>query len=284
MRQTKRFMASFLVFLSIVALILLSSGLSSLKLKPGVLFQDGLMRELQELLWASEGLLDLTLVLFIILPVIAAILISLQPLRSNVTLQRKRSILTSIIQLGFLILAILLLKRRVNLQDFQLEVSKRITGNIADFNIFTSQTAVSSLPWWLNFILSFLLIGTVLLIIVRALFTTQSNQNPVPLISKKAELTVDAINRGKNFNNVILDCYYEMTRILLEQRGLSLEKTVTPREFEKQLLNLGFSEKPVIWLTRIFERVRYGNLEIEEEDQKLAIHCLEEIRDEGENF
>ena len=111
--------AIFLIVLSIAALILLSSGISNIKFKPGTLFQNGLVDELRELLWSSRGLLDFLLLLFILLPVIIAILFYLQPARSKYTSQGKRSIISSIIQLVLLVSAILLLRRRVNLREFQ---------------------------------------------------------------------------------------------------------------------------------------------------------------------
>lgn len=282
MSHSNRFVAGFLVVLSIAALILLSIGLPSLKFEPGNLFQDGLIRELQELLWASRGLLDFAVLLFIFLPVMVAILFFLQPARSKNTSQRKRSILSSIIQLTLLLTALVLLRRRLNLEDFQLNLSKGIGQSIAEFEFLASESAVSTLPWWLNFILSFFLIATVLLIVVRALPRTQKNVKPSVLITKEAHLAVQEINQGKSFNNVILDCYYEMTRILKEQQGISRDIALTPREFEKHLLYLGFPEKPVIWLTRLFEQVRYGNQEVEDRNQNLAVRCLNEIIERGE--
>ena len=278
MSKLRRFRAGFLVVLSIMALILLSSSLNTLSIKPGILFQEDLIEELQELLWASKGLLDFMLILFILLPVIVAIFFFLQPARSLQTSHRRRSIISSVIQLAFLITAILLLRRRLNLQDFQLSLSNGISQNIAEFEFLGSDSALTTLPWWLNFILSFLVIGALLLIVARAIYKSQSMEDPAIRISKEAELAVRYINQGKDFNNVILECYYEMSRILKEQQGIYRGDAITPREFEERLVNLGFPKKPVICLTRLFERVRYGNQEMEEGNQNLAINCLEDIR------
>ena len=283
MSPLRRYTAIILVGLSITALILLSSGISNLRFNPGTLFQDNLIEELRELLWASRGLLDFMLILFIILPVIVAMLFLLQPARSKFTGQRKRSIISSVIQLVLIISAILLLRRRVDWQDFQLIFSKGIPQNITEFDFVPSESVIYSLPWWLNFILSFLLIGAALLFLARALSTSRKKENPAFLISKEAELAVLELNRGKSFNNVILDCYFEMNRILREQQGISRAEAITPREFEDYLISLGFPAKPVSWLTRLFERARYGNQDVDVGDQNLAIECLEEIRGLGED-
>jgi hypothetical protein len=284
MFPANRITAILLVVVSISGLILLSGGISDLSLKPGTLYRDGLIGELQGLLWASRGFLDFMLILFILLPVIIAILIFLHPVRSKQTSQRKRSIISSLVQLVLFISAILLLRRRVNWQDFQLSLSEGIPQSVAKIEFNASEYALNTLPWWLDFILSFLLIGTALFFIARAISASQRKVDPADLISKEADLAVREINQGKSFNNVILDCYHEMTRIFSEQHGISRGETITPREFEKYLLNLGFPEKSVTWLTRLFERVRYGKQEIDEKNQNLAINCLEEIREMGEDL
>ena len=72
-------------------------------------------------------------------------------------------------------------------------------------------------------------------------------------------------------------CYYDMVRVLNEERGITRPRAMTPREFEERLRELGIPDEPVRRLTRLFEEVRYGAKTPGESEEEQAIFCLNAI-------
>ena len=68
-----------------------------------------------------------------------------------------------------------------------------------------------------------------------------------------------------------------MNRVLQEQRGLERPKAMTPREFERYLLEMGLQDEHIRRLTRLFESVRYGTNAATPQDEREAVACLSAI-------
>ncbi len=96
-------------------------------------------------------------------------------------------------------------------------------------------------------------------------------------LARAAQQTLDSLQSGGNFATAITRCYYEMNRIVKEQRGISREATMTPREFEAYLTGQGLPRGAVETLTRLFEQVRYGSVIPGSGDESLALASLTEI-------
>jgi hypothetical protein len=96
-------------------------------------------------------------------------------------------------------------------------------------------------------------------------------------ILQEAEHAISALKAGTDFRNVIMRCYMQMTRSLQEEQGIERNYSMTVREFEDWLEYLGFPTVPVHQLTTLFEKVRYGEQNISDDDEKSAIESLNEI-------
>ena len=94
---------------------------------------------------------------------------------------------------------------------------------------------------------------------------------------QEAEQAVNALQAGADLRNVILQCYFQMTRSLQEEQGLERDYTMTVQEFERWLGNLGVPSIPLRQLTFLFEKVRYGKQETNHTDEQIAIDSLNEI-------
>ena len=94
---------------------------------------------------------------------------------------------------------------------------------------------------------------------------------------QEAEQAVNALQAGADLRNVILQCYFQMTRSLQEKQGLERDYTMTVQEFERWLGNLGVPSIPLRQLTFLFEKVRYGKQETNHTDEQIAIDSLNEI-------
>jgi hypothetical protein len=69
-----------------------------------------------------------------------------------------------------------------------------------------------------------------------------------------------------------------MSQVLSEQRGVSRESAMTPHEFERVLIKLGFPSEPIRTITHLFEEVRYGSIQQGENGMQRAISSLNAIR------
>jgi Domain of unknown function (DUF4129) len=94
---------------------------------------------------------------------------------------------------------------------------------------------------------------------------------------QEAEQAVNALKAGADLRNVILRCYFQMTRSLQEEQGIERDHTMTVQEFERWLGNLGFPSIPLRQLTSLFEKVRYGKQQTNNTDEKIALDSLNEI-------
>lgn len=96
-------------------------------------------------------------------------------------------------------------------------------------------------------------------------------------LAEAAQETIEALQAGGDFKTAIIRCYHEMNRVVQEERGITRETTMTPREFETYLISRGLPQNALETLTRLFERVRYGSVQSRTDDETIAFACLTEI-------
>jgi hypothetical protein len=72
-------------------------------------------------------------------------------------------------------------------------------------------------------------------------------------------------------------CYYEMSRVLRQQRGIRRDQAMTPREFAIFLEEAGLPVEAVGRLTRLFEQVRYGAKVPDRREEAQALASLEAV-------
>lgn len=140
---------------------------------------------------------------------------------------------------------------------------------------------VDNPPLWFDWLLRlgvFGIIGVIALAIFRRYGTvTPVSDTSLEQIAHEAQNTIVNIQSGFELKDAILNCYAKMVNTLSRERGITLQHTMTPREFEYQLLNKGLPSQPVSRLTRLFETVRYGSDRLGERERREAVSCLSEI-------
>ena len=94
---------------------------------------------------------------------------------------------------------------------------------------------------------------------------------------QEAQNAVNALKAGENLKNVIIRCYLQMTHVLQKEQGMERSNNMTVREFENWLESKGVPCVPVRHLTHLFEKVRYGKLQLSENDEKTGVESLNEI-------
>jgi hypothetical protein len=75
----------------------------------------------------------------------------------------------------------------------------------------------------------------------------------------------------------IIQCYADMSRVVVARRGLSRDYAMTASEFAARLENAGLPHDPVSRLTHLFESVRYGARISAQAEVDEAIACLTSI-------
>jgi len=102
-------------------------------------------------------------------------------------------------------------------------------------------------------------------------------QSTLEQLAQQAQTAIRALLAGAEVEDVILRCYFEMSRVVSEERAIYRAAAMTPREFETCLLQAGLPERPVQDLTRLFEAVRYGAQASSRAEADRALTCLDAI-------
>lgn len=134
-------------------------------------------------------------------------------------------------------------------------------------------------PRWLLILLGALVVA---LALALAWLVLRRRSQPPPAgslaeLAHEAQQALDALDDGGDVRATVLRCYQEMARVLRKQRGLHRQDATTTREFELLLADAGLRDDHIGQLTRLFERVRYGNAAASERDNAEARTCLTAI-------
>jgi hypothetical protein len=154
-------------------------------------------------------------------------------------------------------------------------------GIIVEMDEFTAP------PAWVGLIVSTLIAFLILFMFISIylfyLFAVHpfgkeaEDEEPLTEVVEQARTAISALKQGQPLANVVLRCYADMEQTLRANRGIERHQTMTAREFEQQLVQLGLPAEAVRTLTRLFETVRYGHYAPRPEDQKAAIDSLTQI-------
>lgn len=132
-------------------------------------------------------------------------------------------------------------------------------------------------PAWIVLVfsigLSILLTGAGLLV----WYYLKKRTTPIKRVAEEAQKAIDEIESGGNLKEGVIRCYYEMSNVLDEQKGITRKRSMTTREFENLLKDTGLGLSQVSRLTRLFELVRYGSKNLGQDQEAEALDCLREI-------
>jgi hypothetical protein len=291
MKKSSKLWWLFLLSITILALIFLSTGLSKStlqrsqpfpvwifsNLEPGEVppgeVRSGEVPTLPVSLWYRLGffiligLLTLWIITFILHPE-----------------ARKRMLIRMI---GYLTLLLI-----ISLVYSKLNPPELVNQNggddveIGPSGIFTQEeppvtpTLVADPPQWLvvTITLAFiiLILGVIWFVWQRRPWRT-TLESPKQLLALEARRAIETLQAGSDLKDTVLRCYQEMSQVLKEQRGIQRQKGMTPREFEKHLVEIGLRDEHIRRLTWLFEGVRYGDNVSSERDKREALDCLRAI-------
>ena len=106
-------------------------------------------------------------------------------------------------------------------------------------------------------------------------FKRSQIENPLAV---EAESAIQALTGGEDLGKIIIKCYVNMEKIISQERGIDRNHSMTPREFEDNLISNGIPQVPIQQLTTLFEKARYGIQILTEQDELIALNSLSAIR------
>jgi hypothetical protein len=134
-------------------------------------------------------------------------------------------------------------------------------------------------PAALYWVLGFMVTGLAAFLVIKIVLSGRKTDRIQIKIEAEALNARNAIKRGDDLKSVIINYYCAMCSVLRDEEDIERKSFMTAGEFEKKLLSTGAPEKPVHDITLLFESVRYGNLEPDSSDEKIAVRCFDNIID-----
>jgi hypothetical protein len=279
MKQNRRL--PFYVWGTLLLVLLLISGLPNVTVAPNRLFSLAFLNNAADLI-GYEALMRMVLLLGIPLLIILGILF-LPGLRSRRTL-------VALVAIGLLLLLFMWITSKATVIETT-AATPVPTAPSEQEEIIEEETAVEEFPLsepaplvppWVSTLVSaaMLLFFLVLLSFIIWYFWPAKElvvSPPLFEISQEAEEALSDLRSGANLRNVIVRCYLDMGHTVDRWRGIQRQQSMTPREFETTLAELGLPNEPIVNLTRLFEAVRYGTNEASPEDEATAVTSLTAI-------
>lgn len=274
-QQLQRGLAAAFALLSVLAL---SAGLSSLELKPGSTLSPELLGgltgfkpigriQLPPSLLSFLGVL-LRLVFWLLIPWAFIYVIRSKEARQRVLLQ-----LLFMLLLAF---AIISLSKGFNLSSLDAPQLAPDQASSSGSTTALTPTALVA-PSWVFLALSIFVVGAVTLAGYRIIRSLRPAQTDTAAMRSEARAALQALEAGARLESVIQRAYLRLCQASLARRGVSRARHATAREFVDPLEAAGLPARPVRVLTRLFERARYGDAPMDQEDERQAVTALREI-------
>jgi hypothetical protein len=276
MDRLKKYWPYLIFALVIPGLVVLSSSISRMQLKPGTLFDDETSSELSLLLNQFIAYRGQILFCAALIPIALFLFaLSTYPRNQQITTTRRLNPIATLLQLILFVAAFAVIRRKVLENPNNPFSLARLGIDPQEFPADTEITRIQvNTSEFLTIIVGFILLLAAIFFIV---WLIQRRPKPAGSINKlaiEAQEALDEIESGADLRNVIMRCYIEMTETVEETRGEKRSQGMTPREFEVRLVNLGIPREPVQQLTKLFENVRYGAREADTESEELAKSSL----------
>jgi hypothetical protein len=278
MLERRKLWMLLLLGMATAALILLSTAITGLELLPGQPFSLG--GEPSGGTGGSEMLpgAEVFALLFRVMTAIFGLLLPVTIVYFIVSPKFRKQVLRNFLLMLPLLLMFYLLMR--SSPDFLKPAEEaQPLGPLAEgFPEAPTPEFVATPPQWLVVVANLVLALLIAALVVGAVWLLwrlrHQRISPLEQLAQEAKEAIEAIQAGADLKNTVMRCYYEMSQVLREQRGIRRQRATTPREFERQLEQLGLPGEQVRQLTRLFEKVRYGAKTVDEDEERQAISCL----------
>jgi len=275
-----RLIALIISSLGILALLLITSSISSIKFLPGesIDFSELVLPLPDNLFNYIDLLVSLCISGFvIIIPILILLLTSSAKARDY--LKKK-----TIGLFGFLLLLIVI--------SFMIDPSDEAAPQMEEPLVMGSQSgdgelddtypiseeieplAPNNLPGWQGYVLGFIIFISLGVAVYKIWDRNRSIKFELNKIALK---TMADIQSGQNWEDAVIQCYAQMSSAVSRKRNLQRMGSMTPLEFSDSLIKSGLPETPVKTLTQLFEKARYSNRTPHTKEANQAVACLSQI-------
>ena len=276
-RHRKRWLL-FILGVGVVALLLLSAGLSELEFLPGQPFPLGYVPG--GVGGTSGQMAEIYGIVSRVLIIIAALLLPVSIIYFFTSREARKRVLLNFLRLLVALVSVYVLAQLIRLNTFAPEQGlPQAFPDVAGESSVVDVDAAPP-PWFLAAVsVGFALLVAAALVGIGWLVWHRRRRTMHPLrqLVQQAEEAIEAIQAGADLRNTVMRCYYEMSRVLRQQRGIRRDQAMTPREFAAFLEETGLPTGAVERLTELFEQVRYGAKVPGREEEAQALACLETI-------
>ena len=121
-----------------------------------------------------------------------------------------------------------------------------------------------------------LLAGAILLVVLLFRRPPKAS-DAAEALRQEAEKALGDLQSGKDFQDVIIRSYLQMTEVLRAEQKIERRQNMTAREFQEWLESRGIPSAPIQRLTALFETVRYGSERLSSQDEQAGMDCLKQI-------
>ena len=282
MKKQKKYWTLLFLVVTLAAIILLSAGISELKLLSGKPLRLGLIiQDLRENRVAGRG--DSLGTIFRALSAFFLIFTPLTTLYLLISPKHRKHALRNVILLFvlFTFSCLLLYARPALIKDVipyltlpPMPKAEWLPGEL-------TTPLNPNPPQWLILVVSFGLaafIVTVIISIARFVMSRRiSSNSPLQHLAQEALDAVEELQAGTDLKNIVIRSYYKMACIAGKLHNVRRSSDMTAQEFEQLLIDAGLPKEPLRQLTRLFEDVRYGTKVPSEKEERQAVRCLTAI-------
>ena len=273
-------------FLAVVVVFLLATGLSGLELLPGDSGAFGWAMDSLETGGGGAIAGDTFLKVVRVVYIVALVLFPVWIVYMIVNPKARKQFLRDILVVGTFIMILLFFTSKLS------EMSKDVEDvplgqfggaqdlTLPDTGTFDPNAAPpESIVWITTLAVALVIVVILVLAVLIILRSRRREESAVDRIALEVQSALDDLQSGGDLRNVVVRCYSEMVQTLKKERNIQRSGSLTPREFEESLYTLGFPNRPVSELTRLFESVRYGRKDITRREELIAVDSLSAILD-----
>jgi hypothetical protein len=264
----------------IVAMLLLSAGLSELEFLEGQPFSLGRLSVGVEGVFGSLPQSEIFAFVFRVLMFVAVVILPFSIIYFILSREaKKRVLLRLLLMLPFLVAFYLLAQQMEPEVDSPEQGPVELLPGIPE-DVPVVDVDAAPPQWFLSVVSGSCALLVAIVIVGLGWFVWRSRRRevqPLEQLAQQAEEAIEAIQAGSDLRDTVMRCYYEMSRVLHQQRGIRRHQAMTPREFVAYLEEVGLPTEAVRRLTELFEQVRYGAKSFGQDESAQALACLETI-------
>ncbi len=268
--------------LAVIMLVLLASGLGNLHFQPGrplapgesLSFQLSIEKVSKEI--ASVPTWKLIVFLFLVFLLVIIVVTLLPP-------KWRKKILKYFLRYALFVLFLWYIVKNFRVLFPALNLAITGAPKSSAPNLTETAQPVFTPPQVPSMVLYLISLGVILALVLIAFLISrwwlqrhdlQKDSLPLEGLAKIARSSLAEISSGKNWEDVIINCYARMSDAADTQRGLHRRIDLTASEFAFRLESSGLPGGAVQRLTRLFEAARYGARRASREETAEAIACL----------